>query len=139
MATYFDSKEYQFKDLQVVVAGEPLAELKELKYGLKRDKEYNYGRGDKPNSIQHGNLEGSGNIKLTQSALERLVAKAPNGDITLLQFNIVAAYAPELGDKQSVDIIQMAEVTEWAKGMAQGDKLAEIDLPIMFLDVKQNA
>jgi len=138
MANEFDSKQYQFKDIQVVLAGENIADFKEIKFSLKRDKEYNFGRGDTPQSIQHGNLEGAGSVKLMQSALERLIAVAPKGDITLLRTSVIVAFAPELGTKQSVFSLVGLEFTEWELGMAQGDKMAEIDLPIMFLDIKKS-
>lgn len=139
MSIEFDSKEYQFKDIQVVLAGRDIATLKEIKFSLKRDKEYNYGRGDLPNSIQHGNVEGSGSIKIAQSEFDRLMIASPKQDITLLIFSILVAFAPELGTKQSAYAIAGAEFTEWELGMAQGDKMAEIDLPFMFIDVKKVA
>jgi len=135
MANEFDSKEYQFKDIQVVMAGRDIATLKEIKFGLKRDKEYNFSRGDQPHSIQHGNLEGSGSIKVTQGELDRLIEVSPKGDCTLLIFGILVAFAPELGTKQSAFALNGVELTEWELGMAQGDKMAEVDLPFMFLNL----
>jgi len=135
MSFSFDSKQYAFKDIQAVIAGENVAEFAEVKFGSKRDKEYSYYRGDKAHSIQWGNIENSGSIKLSQAAVERLMDKAPEQDITQLQINVVIAFAPELGTKRTTFTLLAVEFTEWEIGMAQGDKKAEIDLPIMFLRV----
>lgn len=133
----FESKQYEWKDIQLVLAGDEIAGVQEIKYTQKREKEFLYGRGSNPHSIQSGNVEVTGEIKVFQSELEKLILKSPGGDITRLGgLTMTVAYAPELGGRQTADVLLGVEFTEASKGMAQGDKAAEITLPFMALGVK---
>ena len=93
-----NTKEYEWSDVTVVVAGRPVTGLRGVKYGSKQEKELLYAKGNKPHGIQHGNVDYSGELTLLQSEYQALKSAA-NGNILNMSFDIVVAYGnPENGD-----------------------------------------
>jgi len=137
MAVTFSSKQYSWCDLSVVIGGRILEGITSLEYTEKKEKDYLYGRGCKPHAIVGGNRSNEGKITIWQSELEAMTRDAPNKDILLLEFNIVATYVPSDGGQIVTDILKNAQVTEVKKGLNQGDKNMLVELPIMFTDVKR--
>jgi len=132
----FDSRQYEYNDLTVVMGGKMITGLRGIKYKPKQEKEPLYGKGNKPQSIQRGNKSYEGEISLLQSEMESLRASTPTGDILDLQMDIVVCYGnPSNGDVMITDIVKGAEFTEGEKGMKQGDKHMEVTLPFIALDV----
>lgn len=136
----FNSKQYQFSDIKVILLGRELEGFRGVKYKVSTDKEVLFGRGKKGLSIQSGNETIEGELMLLQSEVEALRAavKAVNPlyKLTDVSFDIVVTY----GDSIAVtDIIQGAEFTEYEKGMEQADKFMEVTLPFLALDVKEGA
>lgn len=136
----FNSKQYQFSDIKVILLGRELEGFRGVKYKVSTDKEVLFGRGKKGLSIQSGNETIEGELMLLQSEVEALRAavKAVNPlyKLTDVSFDIVVTY----GDSTAVtDIIQGAEFTEYEKGMEQADKFMEVTLPFLALDVKEGA
>lgn len=137
MAT-FSSKQYAWADMTISYGGRILEGVLEIEYKETKEKEYLYGRGGKPHAIVHGNHNYEGKVKVWQSELEAMTKDAKNKDITNLTFDIVVAYVPRGDEGQIVtDILKNVEFTEIAKALAQGDTNMEVELPIMFLDVKR--
>lgn len=135
----FDSREYQFSDINVVVAGFIPEGFRGLKYKESQEKEFLYAKGNEPHSIQSGNKKYEGTLKMTQSAYNALVV-AGNGSVLNLETDIIIAYGnPANGDGIKTDKLLKAQFTEAEDGMDQGDKSAEISLPIMFLRLEKNA
>lgn len=132
----FDSKQYSFCDLSVAYGGRILEGVTALKYKVKRDKSYLRGRGRDPHRILHGENDYEGSFKIWQSDLESMIQDAPDKDILSLSFNIIATYTPKDGGRTVTDILESAEIVEFEKGLASGDKNMEIELPIMFLKLK---
>ncbi len=93
----FNSSEYSWKDLEVVLLGRPLLRILEVKYKGSQETKAIYGRGSNPVGIQKGNKKYEGEIKIGQSELEALCDKAkqvtgsgdpldlPPFDITILR------------------------------------------------------
>lgn len=134
----FNSKEYEWSDLIVVMAGRPVTKIRALSYTKKQEKEALFAKGNKPHSIQRGNKTYEGSVTLLQSELEALETAA-GGDALDASFDIVAAYGnPLKGDVIQTDLIKGFEFTEIPKGMSQGDKFAEHELPGIALDIKNN-
>jgi hypothetical protein len=133
----FDSKQYSWCDLSIAWGGRVLEGVTALKYKETQDKDFLYGRGCKPHEIIRGNRSYEGSVKLWQSELEAMTEDAPDNDILKLRFNIIATYVPKDGGQTVVDVIDSAEVKEFEKAFNQGDKNMEIELPIIFLDVKR--
>ena len=107
-----------------------------ISYTKSQEKEALYAKGNLPHSIQHGNKSYEGSVTLLQSELEALELAA-GGDALDASFDIVVSYGnPLKGDTIQIDLIKGAELTEVPKGMSQGDKFAEIELPFIALEVK---
>ena len=137
MAVTFSSKQYSWCDLSVVIGGRILEGITSLEYTEKKEKDYLYGRGCKPHAIVGGNRSNEGKMTVWQSELEAMTRDAPDKDILLLEFNIVATYAPSDGGQIVTDILKYAQITEVKKGLNQGDKNMLVELPILFTDVKR--
>lgn len=134
-ANIFNSKEYEWADITLIVAGRVVTGVRAIKYTRKQEKELLYAKGNKPHSIQRGNKSYEGSLTLLQSELEALNLSA-GGDALDIQFNIVCSYGnPSKGDVIHTDLIKGAEITEIPKGMSQGDKFAEIELPLIAMDI----
>ena len=132
----FNSREYEWSDVSVVLAGRMVTGIRGVSYTSSQEKEALYGKGNKPHSIQRGNKSYSGSIKLLQSELEALQLAA-NGDVLDISFNVVVSYGnPTQGDVITTDLLVGCEITEVPKGLNQNDKFMEIELPLIMLDAK---
>ncbi len=132
----FNSREYEWSDVSVVLAGRMVTGIRGVSYTSSQEKEALYGKGNKPHSIQRGNKSYSGSIKLLQSELEALQLAA-NCDVLDISFNVVVSYGnPTQGDVITTDLLVGCEITEVPKGLNQNDKFMEIELPLIMLDVK---
>ena len=137
----FNSEEYAWKDLTIVMAGKPVTGIQAVKYAVERSAEYNYGAGDNPHSIQKGNKSYPGEIALNQSEVEALIlsCKAKGvDDPTDISFDIVANYSKSITSAQVTDILRSCTITKLEKGWNQGDSKMVITLPIMILKVEFN-
>lgn len=134
----FNSKEYEWADVSVVMAGRSVTGIRGIEYSSSQEKEALYAKGNKPHGIQRGNKSYSGTITLLQSELEAL-SEAAGSDALDATFNVVVCYGnPMKGDTIKTDLLAGVEITEIPKGLKQGDKFMEIALPVIMLDVKQN-
>jgi len=137
----FNSKQYAFSDVSVIILGRELQGFRGVKYSVKTEKEVLHGRGRKAFSIQQGAESVEGELMLLQSEVEALRAAVkavnPTYKLTDVAFDIVVTYGNGL--TAVTDIIQGAEFTEYEKGMESADKFMEISLPFLALDVKEGA
>lgn len=134
----FNSKEYEWSDVTVTVAGRPVTKIRAISYVKKQEKEALYAKGNKPHSIQRGNKSYETSLTLLQSELEAIEA-ASGGDVLDASFNVVVSYGnPSKGDVIKTDLIEGNEITEVPKGMNQGDKFSEHELPGIALNIKNN-
>lgn len=132
----FNSREYEWSDITVVVAGRPVTGFRAVDYSSKQEKEALYAKGNKPHGIQRGNKSYEGSITLLQSEYEAL-RQACGGDVLDASFDLVVAYGnASKGDAIVSDILVGAEVTEDNTEWKQGDKFQEKKLPFIFLDKK---
>ena len=65
-----NTREYEWSDVTVVMAGRNVTGLRGVKYSFKQEKELIYAKGNKPHAIQRGNKDFSGEITLLQSEYE---------------------------------------------------------------------
>jgi len=134
----FDSREYEWADVTVVMAGRDVTGIRGVSYTASQEKEALYAKGNKPHGIQRGNKSYEGSIRILQSELEALSAAA-GGDVLDVSFNIVVSYGnPSKGDVIRTDLLSGVEITSKPKGMNQNDKFMEIELPLVMLDVIDN-
>lgn len=131
-----DTREYEWSDVTVVLAGRLVTGLRGVKYSAKQEKELLHAKGNKPHSIQRGNKTYDGEITLLQSEYEAL-KQASGGDILDASMDIVAAYGnPTAGDVITTDVLIGVEFTEDNTEWKQGDKFQEKTLPFLFIDKK---
>lgn len=131
-----NTREYEWSDVNIVMAGRPVTGLRGVKYSAKQEKELLHAKGNKPHSIQRGNKTYDGEITLLQSEYEAL-KQACGGDILDASMDIVAAYGnPSAGDVITTDILVGVEFTEDNTEWKQGDKFQEKTLPFLFIDKK---
>ncbi|SEA70594.1 hypothetical protein SAMN05444145_105238 [Alistipes timonensis JC136] len=132
----FDSRQYEFADTTLFLGNRDVTGLRAINYTEKQEKEALYGKGNKPLSIQKGNKSYEGSIGILQSELEALEV-AGGGSILDLELTAVVNYGnPSKGDVIKTDELIGVQFTEAPRGMKQGDKFMEIELPIVFLDRK---
>lgn len=132
----FDSRQYEFNDMSLNLSGKDIVEILELKYTEKQEKELSYAKGNLPHSIQKGNISYEGSLKVTQAGYEELVALG-SGSVLKLELDASVSYGnPSNGDTIITDQILKLQFTEAGKGMKQGDKKMEVELPFIFLRLK---
>lgn len=131
-----NTREYEWADVTVVLAGRLVTGLRGVKYSAKQEKELLHAKGNKPHSIQRGNKTYDGEVTLLQSEYEAL-KQASGGDILDASIDIVAAYGnPSSGDVITTDMLVGVEFTEDNTEWKQGDKFQEKTLPFIFIDKK---
>lgn len=131
-----NTREYEWSDVTVVMAGRLITGLRGVKYSAKQEKELLHAKGNKPHSIQRGNKTYDGEITLLQSEYEAL-KQACGGDILDASVDVVAAYGnPSAGDVVTTDVLIGVEFTEDNTEWKQGDKFQEKALPFLFIDKK---
>lgn len=134
---YTNTREYEWSDVSVTVAGRPVTGLRGVKYGVKQEKELIYAKGNKPHAIQRGNIDYSGEITLLQSEYEALKTAA-NGEVTNITFDTVVSVGnSSRGDVITTEILIGCEFTEDNTEWKQGDKFQEKVLPFIFIDKKK--
>lgn len=132
----FDSRQYEFADMNLELGGRTVTGFRGVKYTSKQEKELVYGKGNQPLHIQKGNVSYEGEISMLQSELETL-RQAGGGSVLNLRLDAVVAYGnPSNGDTLIVDKIRGIEFTEDAKEMKQGDKFMEVTLPFICLRIE---
>ena len=133
----FDTREYEWADVTVVMAGRDVTGIRGVSYTSEQEKEALYAKGNKPHGIQRGNKSYTGSIRLLQSEYDALNAAA-GGDALNVSFNIVVSYGnPANGDVIKTDLLRGVELTSKPKTLNQNDKFMEIELPLIMLDIQE--
>lgn len=133
----FNSREYEFADVTLLLGGKDITAVRGIKYAIKQEKETVYGKGNEPIAIQKGNKLYDGEVTMLQSELETLRANG-NGTILSLQLDSVVTYGnPSNGDVMITDVIQGMQFTEEPHELKQGDKFMEVTLPFIALRIKK--
>ena len=136
----FNSREYEWADLTLLLGGKDLTGIRGIKYTIKQEKEVVYGKGNMPIAIQKGNKSIEGEITVLQSELETMRLQSGTKSILDLQLDGVVCYGnPANGDVLVTDVIQGIQFTEEPKELKQGDKFMEITLPFIALRVSKKS
>lgn len=132
----FNSREYEWADLTLILGGRDVTGIRAVKYSEKIEREALYAKGRRAHSIQSGNIAVEGEIALLQSEYEALVA-AGNGSVLSLSVDALVSYGnPSTGSAMTTDRIIAIHFNEAAKDIKQGDKFQEITLPFIALDLQ---
>ena len=130
----FDSREYEWADLTVMIGNRTLTAIRGVSHTAKQDKQPIYGKGNLPYAIQKGNKSFEGELQLNMSELLALKAESPTGSVLDLQVDITVCYGnPSQGDAMHTDKLMGCQFTEEPEGMNQGDDHSEHSLPFVFL------
>lgn len=131
-----NTREYEWSDIQVLLAGRNVIGLRGVEYGSKQEKEVLHAKGNLGHSIQRGNIDYEGKVILTQSEYQTL-KDAAGGNILDIRFDMVVMYGnPSKGDVITTDILEGCEFTEDKTAWKQGDKFQEKSLPFIYLRQK---
>lgn len=135
----FDSRQYEWADITLLMGGRDVTGARGVKYTAKQEKEPVYGKGNLPISIQKGNKSYEGELTVLQSELEAL-RLAGGGSILDMQITAIVSYGnPSQGDALVIDELIGVQFTDETKEMKQGDKFAEITMPIIFLRLNKKS
>lgn len=133
---FFDSKDCEWADMTVMVAGSVLTKIKGLKYKAAKEKELLHAAGDEPISVQSGKRTYEGSVKVLKGALDdlnRAAIAAGGDDILDLQFDVVVTYKAKGTRPLQTDTLIGVEVKQFEKGWEQGATSMEVELPVVFL------
>lgn len=134
----FDTREYEWSDITLIVAGRDVKGFRGIKYSEKQEKEVLYAKGNKAHSIQRGNISYEGELTMTQSEYELLRMSMGGSILNGRVLQITVAYGnPSKGDLMITDTLLHVEFTEDSTEWKQGDKFQEKSLPIIFMDKKR--
>lgn len=135
----FNSREYEWPDVTLVLGGRDLTGIRAIKYTEKIEREAIYAKGRNPHSIQSGNISYEGEISVLQSEYEALVI-AGGGSVMGLSVDAVISYGnPSTLDMIITDKLLGIRFTEASKEFKQGDKFMEMKLPFIALELKNQS
>lgn len=135
----FDSREYEWADLSLILGGEDIVEIRAVKFKEKIEREPLHAKGRNPHSIQSGNITYEGEITLLQSGYEKLV-NAGKGSVLSLSMDGLFAYGnPSRGDALMSKRASGVRFLEAENALKQGDKFMEVTLPFICLNINQRA
>ena len=119
----FDTREYEWSDITLIVAGRDVKGFRGIKYSEKQEKEALYAKGNKAHSIQRGNISYEGELTMTQSEYELLRLSMGGSILNGRVLQITVAYGnPSKGDIMITDTLLHVEFTEDSTEWKQGDK-----------------
>ena len=139
----FNSRECEFADIKVSMLGRELTGLRGITYDYEQEKEYAYGQGNKPKSIQRGLVKPAGTLSILKSDLDELNKAARDAGYKNIVhvpgklINLTVVYQKDDGDPILTDRLLCVEFTKFSDGQKSGDKFKEVELPFLFLDMKQ--
>ena len=88
--------------------------------------------------MQHGNVSYEGSVSLLQSEVTA-IEKAVGGSILRARMDIIVSYGnPSKGEQSKTDLLRGVEFTELSKQIKQGDKMMEIEIPFLMIDLVPN-
>ena len=132
-----NGREYEWADIELVIAGVPVTGFRGIKYGPKQEKEALHAKGSQPLSIQHGNITYEGEFVLTQSAARALNLAAKGNLLNIRSAVAVVSYGnPTDGEVMETDTLMGISFTENIRDWKQGQKFAEITVPFLYLSQK---
>ena len=136
-----NSQELEWFDASLRTLGRTVKGLRGFKYKTSTEKEHLYAAGNKPVGIQTGNEKNEGSITVLKSELDDMNAAARAAgfrDITKIPyqgntatFNYAASFERDL----QTDTLVGIAFTDIEKAMKQNDKMMEVELPFIFMDI----
>lgn len=123
---------YSWANIKLVLFGVPVVGITKIEYGRKQKKENNYGAGTDPVSRGYGNKEYEGSIELYADEVNRIIASAPNRELTSIPpFEIQVVYSGT-GLDTTVHKLQAVEFTDDKLSVGQGDTKILVSIPLII-------
>jgi len=129
-----NSRQYEWADVTVIVGGKDMITIRAVKYKKTVDREAQFSKGRKAHSIQTGNITVDGEIAVLQSEIIEM-EESSNQGILDMSVDIEVSYSAN--GILRTDRIEGARFTEYEKSLTQGDKMMEITIPFLALDVEE--
>jgi len=136
----FNSDEYGWSDLSLVMLGRPVIGLRGVRYKESQEKSNIYATGKRPISRGRGNVEYEGEIRVLHSELRALLQSAGNASslLDIEPFDITIVYGVSQVATSSTDQLIYCEFLEVEIDITQGDQMTEITLPIVIGKIQMN-
>lgn len=137
----FDTQEVAWADLSIRVFDTTVKANRGTKYKKEQEKEHLYAAGDEPIGIQPGNKKYDGSLKILKGGLDKLNAAAKTAgysDITEVPYQVIVltcCYKQAFDRPQQTDVLRGVSFSSFEKGMEQGAKFMEVELPFMYLQL----
>lgn len=135
MAQNIETKQYAWRDHSLHMLGRKVTGLIGFTYGKTTEKEHVHAAGDEAQTINSGNKTVQGEIVFLQSELEAFLRATDNAPEDVA-FDLVHSYSAN--GVLITDTVYGAEVSDWAKSMAQNDKKMEITIPFLAMGINAN-
>jgi hypothetical protein len=135
----FNSRDYEWNDLTLILAGGDQIAIRAVKFGEKIEREPVFAKGNQPYRIQSGNITYTGEITLLKSGYDALVVAGKGSVLSLSVDGLFVFGNPNNGDWMSTNRASGIRFTEAMTEVKQGDKFIEVTLPFICLNIKQQA
>jgi len=133
----FNSREYEWSDVRLILGGIEITGIRGVKYTPKQEKEVLYAKGSKGHSVQFGNFSLEGSITVTQSELQALDAAGNGSLLDIRSITAVVMYGdPSKGVPPTSETVKGISFQEAPREWKQGDKFMECEIPFIALDLK---
>jgi hypothetical protein len=140
MAEYFNSSEYAWSDLQVVLNGQVITGIRGIKHSTEQDLEEVYGAGVEPLALQQGNKKYEGEItllKMEADDLETAILTAGYSSVLAATgLSIVVHFENDEG-YVNTKVISQLKLSKWEESMKQNDKFMELAIPFKALSIQK--
>jgi hypothetical protein len=138
----FNSEEFGFVDLTVIMLGRSVLGLRGLRFKVSQQKKNVRGAGRKPIARWRGAVEYEGSVTVLLSELIAMMQSqgvaSSIGVVGIKPFDIVAAFAAQAGDTVTTFNLTYVEFMEYEVNVNQSDEEIEIELPIIIGEVLEN-
>lgn len=136
----FNSEEYGFVDLQVIMQGRPVIGLQGVQFEAEQQKGNIHGAGSKPIARTRGPVNYTGMVKVLMSELVALMQSQGQNQrlLKIRPFDIIVAFAPAVGDVVTTFRLVYCEFTKWGIDVKNGDQQIVVELPIVIGDIEEN-
>lgn len=136
----FNSEEYGFTDIQVILQGRPVIGLQGVQFEATQEKTNVHGSGSRPIARARGPVNYSGTIKVLMSELAALQRSQGQNQrlLKIPPFDVIVAFAPSVGDLVTTYRLVYCEFTRWGVDVNQGDTQIVVELPIIIGDIEEN-
>lgn len=135
----FDSREYEWADITVILGGVDVTGIRNIKYKKKVEREAIYAKGRDPHSIQTGNNSYEGELEILQSDFDAL-ERASDNDITSLIADVLISFGnpSDPADTIKTDKVISIRINETETAAKQGDKFMPVTLPFTARGIQKN-